>query len=185
MANQDKFGDDRLKKDSGAAVRGPRDGADADRVQQDGTALSATERRRMLRQEWVQEILPTPPGIPGFHMCWVSTTNSTDTVRKRAQVGYTPVKLSEVPGFEQYKIDGGQFDGCVACNEMLLFKIPMEVYQDLMAIYHHDMPLEQEQAIRDKVNASEVDSNGRQLNYVEGDFHTMGRPSSTRTPTFA
>lgn len=182
----DKFGDERLKKDAGTTIRGSRDGADSDRVNQDGTALSAVERRRMLRQEWVQEVLPTPPDMPGFHLCWVSTTNSTDPVHKRIQLGYLPVKAAEIPGFEQYTVKGGgQFDGCIACNEMLLFKLPMAVYQDLMMIYHHDMPLEQEQAIRDRVQgASEIDSNGRQLNEVEGDFNQLGR-SRDPNPHFA
>lgn len=185
MSNNDKFGDDRLKKDSGVAARGSRDNADSSRVTQDGMTLSATERRRILRQEWVQEILPTPPEMPGFHLCWISTTNSTDPIHKRVQLGYTPVKASEIPGFEQYKVGDGQFEGCVACNEMLLFKIPMEVYQDLMTIYHHDMPLEQEQAIRDRVQgANEVDSNGRQLTSVEGDFNQLGR-SRDSNPIFA
>ena len=185
MSKNDNFGDERLKKDAGSAVRGSRDGADVDRAQQDGTTLSASQRRRLLRQEWVQEVLPTPPGIPGFHLCWVSTTNSTDPVHKRMQLGYSPVSVKEVPGFEQYKIDGGQFDGCVACNEMLLFKLPMEIYQDLMTIYHHDMPLEQEQAIRDNLDSSqEVDSNGRPLRTVEGDFNSLGK-SLVQNPTFA
>lgn len=185
MAQQDTFGDARLKKGGGEAVRSSRDGADVDRVQQDGLALSASERRRMLRQDWVQEVLPTPPGIPGFHMCWVSTTNSTDPVHKRMQLGYQPVKISEVPGFEQYKIDGGQFDGCVQCNEMLLFKIPQETYNDIMSIYHHDIPLEQERSIYERVaGENQVDSNGRQLGIVEGDFANLGR-SATRNPQFA
>ena len=185
MSKNDTFGDDRLKKETGLSARGSRDNADTDRVQQDGSALSTAERRRLLRQEWVQEVLPTPPSIDGFHLCWLSTTNSTDPVHKRMQIGYQPVKIAEVPGFEQYKIDGGQFDGCVACNEMLLFKVPTDVYQDLMMIYHHDMPLEQEQAIRDRVEAAqEVDSNGRPLGIVEGDFAQLGR-ALARTPTFA
>lgn len=181
----DKFGDERLKKDAGTATRGSRDNADTDRVQQDGMALSAAERRRQLRQDWVQEVLPKPPGIPGFHMCWLSTTNSTDPIHKRLQLGYQPVRVTEVPGFEQYKIDGGAYDGCVACNEMLLFKVPQEVYQDLMTIYHHDMPLEQEQSIYERVAGSqEVDSEGRRLNTIEGDFERLGK-APARTPTFA
>ena len=66
----------------------------------------------------------------------------------------------------------------------MLFR-SMAVYQDLMMIYHHDMPLEQEQAIRDRVQgASEIDSNGRQLNEVEGDFNQLGR-SRDPNPHFA
>jgi hypothetical protein len=148
--------------------------------------LSAAERRKLMRREWVQEVLPTPPEIPGFHLCWVSTTNSTDPVHKRMQLGYQPVKVTEVPGFEQYRIaDGGQFDGCVACNEMLLFKIPLDVYQDIMSIYHYDMPLEQEQSIFEQVaSKSERDSSNRQLNSVEGDFDKLGKPLA-RAPQFS
>jgi hypothetical protein len=68
---------------------------------------------------------------------------------------------------------------------MLLFKIPQEVYQDIMAIYHHDIPLEQERSIYERVsNQNEVDSNGRPLGIVEGDFNQLGR-APTRTPQFA
>ena len=67
---------------------------------------------------------------------------------------------------------------------MLLFKIPLETYQDLMMIYHHDMPMEQEASIRDRVSSmNEEDSNGRQLAQVEGDFNNLGRGNS-RNPTF-
>jgi hypothetical protein len=186
MANdKDTFGDARLKKDAGSTMRDSRDNSDKERVQQDGLALSAEERRRLLRNDWVQEVLPTPPAIPGFHLCWVSTTNSTDPIHKRLRMGYVPVKASEVPGFDQYLVKDGQFDGCVACNEMLLFKLPMQIYQDLMTIYHHDMPMEQEQAIRERVESTgERDSTGRNLSIVEGDFNQLGR-SSSRTPQFA
>ena len=181
----DNFGDARLKKDSGVAVRGTRDNADSDRVQQDGTALSADERRKMLRKDWVQEVLPTPPALPGFHCCWLSTTNSTDPVYKRIQRGYMPVKSAEVPSFgSQYVAKEGEFDGCIACNEMLLFKIPLELYNDLMTIYHHDMPMEQEASIRENVSRrSEEDSDGRRLAQVEGDFNNLGR-GSNRSPSF-
>jgi hypothetical protein len=184
MSN-DKFGDERLKKNVATDTRGSRDNADIPRVQQDGLALSAAERRRQLRQDWVQEVLPSPPEMPGFHMCWLSTTNSTDPIHKRIQLGYQPVKISEVPGFGQYRVTQGEFEGCVACNEMLLFKVPMELYQDLMTIYHHDMPLEQEQAIYDRVNSlNDQDSNGRRLATVEGDFSRLGQQTS-RSPSFA
>ena len=185
MAREDNFGDERLKKDAGTSVRGSRDGADSSRVNQDGSALSAEERRRLLRQESIQEVLPTPPKTPGMHYCWLSTTNSTDPIYKRVQRGYVPVKASEVPGFgAQFTLQGGEFDGCVACNEMLLFKISEQTYQDLMAIYHHEMPLEQEAAIRENVTSrNDEDSEGRRLNQFDGDFNNLGRTRGG-TPTF-
>lgn len=181
----DKLGDERLSRTSGADSRSSRDSADVDRVQQDGLALSAAERRRLLRAGMVTEVLPTIPEKPGWHRCWLSTTNSTDPIHKRIQVGYQPVRVSDVPGLEQFKVDGGQFDGCVACNELLLFEVPMDVYQDLMTIYHHEMPLEQEAAIRERVNSrKEEDSDGRNLNIVEGDFNNLGR-APAHPPQFA
>jgi hypothetical protein len=181
MSN-DKFGDERIKKDAAGAQRISRDNADASRVHNDGSALSADERRRLLRQEWVHEVLPTIPAPAGWHYCWLSTTNSTDPIHKRMQMGYVPVKVSEVPGLTQYKMVGGDFDGCVACNEMLLFKVEEQRYQDLMTIYHSDMPAEQEQAIFERVNAAQDrDSNGRNLVTTEG-FERLGRRP---TPQFA
>lgn len=177
--------DERIKKSSGENVRGDRDLSDNSRNGHDGTVLTAEERRARLRAELVQEILPKPPAIDGFHLCWLSTTNSTDPVYKRLQLGYELVKKSEVQGFEQFKVTGGDFDGCIACNEMILAKIPLELYNDIMTLYHHDMPLEQEAAIKERVmSQSAKDSDGRQLASVEGDFAQLGR-SSVRAPTFA
>ena len=187
MANKDdRFGDERLTKGSGADVRGSREAADSARQNQDGSALSAEERRRMLRQDWVQEVLPTPPDSAEWHYCWLSTTNSTDPVYKRIQRGYVPVKAVEIPGQfgGQYTVQGGEFDGCVACNEMLLFKIPAQLYQDLMTIYHNDIPNEQEESIYERVNSiQQQDGSGRNLVEVESDFQRAGqRPTN---PTFS
>ena len=182
---KDTFGDDRLKKDAGEQVRGSRNSADVDRVQEDGSTLNSAERRRLLRQGWVQEVLPKPPIIPGFHCCWLSTTNSTDPIYKRIQRGYVPVKASEIPGFgTQFTVPEGEFEGCIACNEMLLFKIPAQTYEDLMMIYHHEMPMEQEESIKEMVKRKqEEDSSGRSLGQVEGDFENLGRGPG-RNPTF-
>lgn len=183
MANLNS--DDRLVKSAGNNVRSDRNEADANRINKDGTALTSAERRAQLRQDWVQEILPTPPTIPGYHVCWLSTTNSTDPIYKRIQRGYTPVTTAEFPALGGSSvIKDGEFKGCIECNEMLLFKIDEQTYQDLMAIYHYDMPQEQERGIYEKVNSQGTqDSNGRNLDFVEGDFNNMGRPSAS-TPIF-
>ncbi len=175
-------GDDRLKKSAGASVRGSRGSADAERVNKDGTALSIAERRKMLREEMGQEILPTPPKVAGWHFCWLSTTNNADPIYKRVRLGYEPVKASELQGFAtQHQINGGEFDGCVACNEMILFKIPEELYQEIMLINHHEKPLEEEQMIRANAGKDERDSQGRRLVETEG-FSLLGREIAT--PTF-
>jgi len=176
--------DERLRKSDAPAVRGDRDNADTERVVNDGTALTAEERRRALRNEWVQEVLPTPPSIPGYHLCWLSTTNSTDPIFKRQQLGYEPVKASEIPGFESFSIKGGAFDGGVACNEMVLFKINDQRYQDLMTLYHYDMPLEEESMLRQTVERDDEDREGNKLGTVEGSgFDKLGK--APRAPHFS
>ena len=184
MSKDNLMGDERLKKDAGASVRGSRDGADFNRVETDGGSMTAEERRRALRQDWVQEVLPKPPERAGWHRCWLSTTNSTDPIYKRIQRGYQPVKASSIPGFgSQYTVTGGEFEGCIACNEMLLFEIPNQLYNDLMTIYHHDLPAEGEQSIREKVTGTqEYDSSGRPLGVAEEGFNNFGRVSGT--PSF-
>ena len=68
---------------------------------------------------------------------------------------------------------------------MLLYKIPEDVYQDIMAHFHHDAPLEETTKI--KVNADNVqgarDSSGRSLGQVEGDGMS-NLEDSTPAPLF-
>jgi hypothetical protein len=53
------------------------------------------------------------------------------------RIGYTPVKADEVPGFENFRVKAGEMEGFVACNEMVLYKIPSEIYQEYMDEVHH------------------------------------------------
>jgi len=175
--------DDRLKKSAAEPVRGDRGEADASRTDQDGTTTSIEERRRMIRAEWAQDVLPTPPQVPGWHYCWLSTTNSTDPIYKRMQKGYEPVKAMDIPGFAQYKSTQGEFEGCVSCNEMLLFRIPEELYQEIMMIYHYERPNEEEEILKANAvdNLKERDSNGRNLGEVE--LNALAR--RVRPPSFS
>jgi len=138
----------------------------------------------MLRSETTQDVLPQPPNMPGWRYCWLSTTNSTDPIYKRMQKGYEPVRVSEIPGFAQFTATSGEFEGCVACNEMLLFKLPEELYQELMLINHYERPLEEEEIL--KANAvdavKERDSDGRDLGETQG-FDSLGR--RVKPPQFA
>ena len=124
----------------------------------------------MWSEEWTQSALPSVPDIPGWHLCWLSTTNSYDSIDKRIRLGYVPVKADELPGFENYRVKAGEQTGFIACNEMLLYKIPMDHYQDIMSHFHHEQPLEEAEKIRR--NAEEQvgrDSSGKRLGQVEGE----------------
>jgi hypothetical protein len=162
--------DSRLKKSLNTGGRESRASLDSSREAPEEMFVSAEERRKMWKDEWVQSALPPAPDLPGWHVCWLSTTNSYDSIDKRLRLGYTPVMADEVKGYENWRVKAGEHSGYVACNEMLLFKIPMETYQDIMAHFHHDQPLEEANKI--KVQAeSQVgrDSRGKSLGQVEGD----------------
>ena len=140
----------------------------------------------MFRSEWMQEALPTPPEIPGFHLCWLSSTNQYDPIHKRLRMGYTQVKAEEIPGFEHLRIKSGEHEGFVACNEMLLYKLPMDVYQDVMAEMHHYAPLDEQEKIKvqqEQLLNSARDSQGNSLIKLEG--NGMNFDQTKESPTFA
>jgi len=61
--------------------------------------------------------------------------------------------------------------GFVACNEMRLYKIPMDVYQDIMLQMHHEAPNDEADKIRVQVENLQGarDNSGKSLGQVEGD----------------
>jgi hypothetical protein len=81
------------------------------------------------------------------------------------------VKAEELPGFENYRVKAGEDTGFIACNEMRLYKLPMEIYQDIMLQMHHDMPNDEAEKIRQEVERfqSGRDSSGKSLGRVEGE----------------
>ena len=104
----------------------------ADRVQEVKERSSINDSDRVTRErldafrdKWANNALPDIPkdSIPGMHLCWLSTTNSYDSIDKLMALGYEPVKDSELgKGFEGLgKMSSGKFEGCVSCNEMVLF----------------------------------------------------------------
>jgi hypothetical protein len=162
--------DSRLKKSLSAGGRESRASLDYDRAAPEEQSALSDERRKMWKDEWTQSALPNAPTIPGWHLCWLSTTNSYDSIDKRIRLGYVPVKADELPGMENNRVKAGEHVGFIACNEMLLYKIPEDIYQDVMAHFHHEAPLEEANKIR--VQAERIhgrDSSGRNLGQVEGE----------------
>lgn len=162
--------DQRIKKSLSAGGRENRANLDSDRESPEDKFVSAEERRKMWKDEWTQSALPSVPDIPGFHLCWLSTTNSYDSIDKRIRLGYAPVKAEEMPEFDNYRVKAGEKVGFIACNEMLLYKIPMDHYQDIMAHFHHEQPLEEANKIRLQAEQQVGrDSSGKRLGGIEGD----------------
>ena len=67
-------------------------------AEQDPDAKLKRERVEAFRDRWQNSALPDLPegAIPGFHLCWLSTTNNYDSIDKRMALGYEPVKASEL-----------------------------------------------------------------------------------------
>ena len=122
------------------------------------------ERIDAFRDKWQNSALPDLPkdAIPGFHLCWLSTTNQYDSIDKRLALGYEPVKAAELgKGFESLgKMSSGKFEGCVSCNEMVLFKLPEEVYQEVMRMLHLEDPLEHQRNITASVRSNSQEGKG-------------------------
>ena len=130
----------------------------------DPDAKSKRERAEAFRDRWQNSALPDLPGgiIPGFHLCWLSTTNNYDSIDKRMALGYEPVKAGELgKGFEALgKMSSGKFEGCVSCNEMVLFKLPEEIYQEVMRMMHLEDPLEHQRNITASVRSTSQEGKG-------------------------
>ena len=178
--------DSRLKKSLGAGGRETRANEDASRAPVEEKFMSAQERRKMWSEEMTQSALPKLPSMDGWHLCWLSTTNSYDSIDKRMRLGYVPVKSDELPGYEDYRVKSGEHVGYISCNEMLLFKLPMDIYQEVMLYQHHEKPREEADKIRVQVENLQGtrDSNGRSLVNVEGEGIGSIDSQPNRTPVF-
>jgi hypothetical protein len=177
----------RLKKSLNAGGREDRGSEDASRSAHEDKFISTQERRKMWSEEWTQSALPKLPEMDGWHFCWLSTTNSYDSIDKRIRLGYVPVKSEELPDYDEYRVKSGEHVGYISCNEMLLFKLPMSVYQEVMLYHHHEKPREEADKIRVQVEQlqGQRDSNGRSLVNVEGEGIGSFDQQPNKVPVFA
>lgn len=144
--------DERLKKElaadvGGAPVARRSSSREADRAAEESRELSTAERLEMFRQTMFTDALPDLPRMPGYHMCWLTTTNPSDPIHRRLQIGYELLRVEEVPGMEHASLKTGDYAGYVGVNEMVAAKLPEELYQGYMRIAHHDKPREEEEAL--------------------------------------
>ena len=139
------------------------------------------ERLEAFRDKWANTALPDIPAglVPGMHLCWLSTTNQYDSIDKRIALGYEPVKAAELgKGFENLgKLSSGTFEGCVSCNEMVLFKIPEDIFQEVARMLHLEDPLEHQRNVTANVrSAAEAGKGGRSI--LEGGMLEMEREAN-------
>lgn len=139
----------KVKRDAVIRRDGKRanDRAMSDRSVTEAAELSDDERVDLLRMSYFQSALPDLPQIPGFHVCWLTTTNPRDSIIGRERLGYQLLRAADVPGWEYSAASSGQFEGAIMVNEMVAAKLPMRLYQRYMAESHHKEPLREEEKI--------------------------------------
>ena len=170
-------------RDERPVHRGERDDGDShkslDALRSDGRDEALPESREdiesLLRTEALANALPTPPKLDGWHQAWLSTTNTYTPIQQFQRLGYVPVKPEEHPEWQYLKQHGAQHGGdVITCNEMILYKVPEDAYQQIMRVLHHDRPNEEEERLRANVEQMKdspdfVDRDGKALIQEEGD----------------
>ena len=158
--------DERLKKSAGDN-RNSR--AMEDRAVTENREISDNERVEMFRQQFFQSSLPDLPKLPGYHVCWLTTTNPRDSIHMRIRLGYEPVKPEDVPGWEYATLKTGDWVGHIGVNEMLAFKLPISLYQMYMKEAHHDAPLREEEKLTDASEFMEQQAKANKSQLYKGD----------------
>lgn len=142
------------------------------------------ERNRVAADLGMDELLPMPPAIKGFHTIWLSTTNTVDSISRRQRAGYVLVKAEEIAQSSDYStVKGGRFQGFVSCEEFILGKIPLAAYNRLRELLHHEKPLREEQGLRRQIDG--IRASGTEGIHVGKVFGgTAGLGQDGRRPRF-
>lgn len=121
----------------------------ADRETTEDRGISEDERFELFRDSQFQSILPDLPKKPGYHVCWLTTSNPRDTIQRRLQMGYRLITIAEVPGWEEgVGLKSATHAGIIGVNEMVAAEIPERLYLRFMTEVHHTRPLSEEEKIR-------------------------------------
>jgi hypothetical protein len=174
--------DDRLKKELSVS-RQPRETQDR-RVTQN-REISEDERLEMFRMQLYNDALPNIPDIPGYHVCWLTTTNKGDTIQHRLRLGYDLIRAEDVPGMELVTMKTGEYAGCVAVNEMIAAKLPLSLYYRYMQEAHHDAPMREENKLEEtaQLMREQAERSGGRL--IEEDDMRGGYGSNPAKGVFA
>jgi len=138
--------DERIKKSEDTA-RANR--AMSDRPVTENRVVTDEDRLDMFKASLYQSALPDLPDLPGYHVCWLTTTNPRDSIHYRRSIGYVPVTPEEIPGWDYISLKTGEYAGMIGVNEMVAFKLPMRLYEAYMHESHHERPRQEEQKLAD------------------------------------
>jgi len=173
--------DERLKKELGV---GRQSREMEDRQVTENREVTDDDRLEMFRMQMHNDALPDLPNIPGYHVCWLTTTNSRDPIQRRMRIGYEPIKAADVPGMEFASVKTGEWSGLIGVNEMLAFKLPLSLYQKFMQEAHHDAPLREESKLTETAEMMRRQAEGSGSTLFEGDGLMEMRDNNPRVGLF-
>lgn len=181
----DKNEDARLKKDFDVVGRREATRRGQDRQVTESREVSEDDRLEMFRNQLFNDALPDLPDLPGYHMCWLTTTNPRDPIHRRMQLGYEPLRPEEVPGMAHATLKTGEYSGMIAVNEMLAFKLPMSLYEKFMQEAHHDAPLREEDKLAEVAEMMREQAERAGGKILEGDGMAEMREYAPRRGIFS
>lgn len=178
--------DSRLKKTADFDVVSRRDTRRSeDRPVTESREVTEADRLEMFRNQLFNDALPDLPKIPGYHVCWLTTTNNRDPIHRRMQLGYEPVRPDEVPGMEYASLKTGEWSGFIGVNEMLAFKLPQSLYEAYMQEAHHTAPLREEDKLAEVADMMRDQAERAGGRLIEDEGLTEMRENTPRRGIFA
>lgn len=174
------------RRGPGRAPRQPRDAVSDERFAAEREAndreftedreMNEDERLEFFRDSLNQSVLPDLPKMAGYHVFWATTTNARDSIQWRIRIGYRPIRAEETPGWQGVSITSGEYAGVIAVNEMLAMRIPMSLYNKYMREVHHNLPMQEQEKIRQQIRRVGDDAARRGSKVIEGEgMNELGR----------
>lgn len=158
-----------------------------DRPITENRELSDDERIEMFRMASFQHVLPDIPKIPGYHVCWISTTSQNDTLHRRIRLGYEFITRADMPGwdFDMNSLKTGEHAGKIGINEMVAMKLKDNLYQAYMKEAHHDAPAREDEKLIQNVEGMKTQAKQTKT-YVEtfDGQDEVEESSKRKTPRF-
>lgn len=135
----------------------------------DDPDLLEEERLELFLETQHQTVLPNLPPMDGFHVCWLTTSNPRDSIQWRQSIGYELLTVEQCPQWRGIPGQIGGLHGCVCINEMVAARIPISLYNKLMKMVGHYLPLKEEEKLRANTQLLAQRARDRQIQVQEGD----------------
>ena len=142
--------------------------AQAERIIAENREYEEAERLELFLETQHQTVLPNLPVMDGYHVCWLTTSNPRDSLQWRISVGYELIRAEDCPGWQGVGSQAGNYSGAVSVNEMVAARIPISLYNKLMAAVGHAMPMREEEKLRAHATALQRRAQERGLEVEEG-----------------